>query len=211
MKRIKQLITVSVVLVVTLMVIAITTGSNYVKALSGPVLVMPNEAAAVTATALEVVDTQATVDVSLTAAIVEEVSSSVESIPTKSMNVCNTSATFKSYMGYTAITNTASEQYRLQQIATTGDYGIRMINGRYLVAMANQYGSVGDELNITLSSGKVLYVMLGDIKGGTSCTHADGSMIEFIVDSSAMTSRVRSAGNFSVLFAGTIKAIDKVL
>lgn len=140
-----------------------------------------------------------------------EVTSVIEKIATETLSVCNPSATFKSYMDYRAITNTGSPQYRLQTQATTGDYGIRTVDGRYTVAMASQYGSVGDELNITLSSGAIIYVVIGDIKGNTSCTHSDGSMIEFIVDTDNMNSTARTYGNFNTIFSGTVVNIERVL
>lgn len=46
----------------------------------------------------------------------------------------------KTWMPYTAITSRGSKQYKLQQIAYTGDYGIRMVNGRYCVALGSHFG-----------------------------------------------------------------------
>ena len=44
---------------------------------------------------------------------------------------------FKAYMSYTAITNTSSPQYKLQQQAYTGNYGIRMVDDRYCIAVGS--------------------------------------------------------------------------
>lgn len=124
-------------------------------------------------------------------------------------DVCGT-GTFKSWMDYGKITAQSTTQWRLQQKATTDQQtGIRMYEGRYMVAMARQYGKAGTELTIEFEDGQEIDVILGDIKAGTTCQHDDGSMIEFIVDSKAMPAAIKRSGNYNLIFTGSITAIKK--
>lgn len=126
---------------------------------------------------------------------------------------------FKSYMGYRSITCKASKQYKLQQKAKTGKHGIRMVKGRYLIAMGTYYTkNVGDKFDIKLSDGTMLKCMIGDIKSDrhtdTKCQKQkyDGSIIEFITDPAKMPSNVKRAGSYTACkkFSGSIKEIRKL-
>lgn len=122
--------------------------------------------------------------------------------------VCSKS-TFKSWMDYRAITNTSSNQYKLQIAAQTGKYGIRTLDDYYLVAMGGYYGPVGKKYSITFEDGQVIKVMIGDIKHEGCVSSNDGSMLEFIVDSFAMDPLIRKLGNFDHIFNGKIIEIQK--
>ncbi len=128
----------------------------------------------------------------------------------------NNMGRFKSYMGYNAITNRRSPQWRLQQSAYTGNYGVRMVNGRYMVAMANKYGNVGDSVDIVLSTGRVVPAIIGDIKASSQVDyygrHGDGSLVEFIVDMGSLHRTARIYGSLNPLqpFNGAVKQV-KVL
>lgn len=117
---------------------------------------------------------------------------------------CNLNSTFKSYMDYRAITNRSSKQWKLQQKAYT-ENGYRKIDGRIMVAMANY--PAGQELDIHLASGEVIYAIMGDVKANTSCTHPDGSILEFVVDTKTMDNNVRRAGNYNTVHEGAIAKI----
>lgn len=139
--------------------------------------------------------------------IVETIEEDHDQIYLEQKQICSTTSTFKSYMDYRAITNTNSQQYILQQQAYT-DNGYRIVDGRIVVAMADSY--VGEKLDIELSSGEILNIIVGDIKAGTMCEHPDGSMIEFIVDTNTMDSFVKQMGNYDVLHNGTIVNIYRI-
>ena len=126
---------------------------------------------------------------------------------------------FKSYMGYRSITCKASKQYKLQQKAKTGKYGIRTVKGRYLIAMGTYYSKhIGDKFDIKLSDGTVIKCMIGDIKSDRHTDAKrqkqkyDGSIIEFISDPSKMPSKVKRAGSYTACkkFSGYIKEIRKL-
>lgn len=126
------------------------------------------------------------------------------------MPVCNTTSTFKSWMDYRMITSKSSGQWSLQQKATNDDNGFRKVDKYYTVAMASQYGPVGTKYLITFSGGTLIYVMIGDIKANTNCSHDDSSMLEFIIDKDIMPKENKRSGNFNSIFEGTITEIKLV-
>lgn len=112
---------------------------------------------------------------------------------------------FKSYMDYRTITATSTRQYRLQnRYAETGDYGIRMVNGRYCIALGSYFSDdVGQYVDLILENGTVIPCILGDQKADA---HTDSNNIvtvhsgcasEFIVNSDSLSSEVRNYGNIS--------------
>lgn len=119
--------------------------------------------------------------------------------------------TFKSYENYKSITNKNSPQYRLQQEAYTGDYGIRMVDGRYCVAMGSYWTEeIGTKLDVYLESGEMIPVILGDNKQDchTDSTNRIGcnnkDVLEFIVDVNEIPSKVKNCGNFNCIFSGKV-------
>ncbi len=129
---------------------------------------------------------------------------------------------FKAYMDYRTITNTASEQYELQQQAWTDSQGLRRIGDDYMVAMGTGWleEGCGERFLVTLETGESFTVIIGDIKDDRH-TDADSlyhwcdcgaNVLEFIVDTDAMSSEVRHAGTISAYdaFAGNITEISRI-
>lgn len=123
-------------------------------------------------------------------------------------------SSFKSYESYENITRQSSPQYKLQQEAYTGDYGIRMIEDRYCVAMGSYWATeIGTKLDIYLESGELIKVILGDNKQDqhTQNNHRvgcnDRDVIEFIVDLSEIPHEVKSCGNFNKIFEGKVATV----
>ncbi len=111
---------------------------------------------------------------------------------------------FKSYMSYKTITSKTSKQYKLQQKATTGKYGIRVVKNRYLIAIGTGFSAgVGTNIDIEMENGAIIECIVGDIKSDkhTDPTHRqqkyDKSVVEFIVDTSCLSSDVKSHGDIS--------------
>lgn len=110
---------------------------------------------------------------------------------------------FKAYMSYTAITNTSSPQYKLQQQAYTGNYGIRMVDDRYCIAVGSYYTTtIGTKIDVIMENGHVIKCIVGDCKADahTDSTHRanpNGCVVEFIVDMSALDSTCRRMGDMS--------------
>lgn len=114
------------------------------------------------------------------------------------------SSRFKSYEDYRMITATGSRQYKLQHsLAYTGDCGIRMVNGRYCVAVGSYYTTkIGTYLDIVLKNGEVIKAILGDQKAdkdtdSTNRMHPDGSAVEFLVDKYSLSGKIKRSGNVS--------------
>ena len=110
----------------------------------------------------------------------------------------------KTWMPYTAITSRGSKQYKLQQIAYTGDYGIRMVNGRYCVALGSHFGcEIGQYFDLILANDEVIPCIMGDAK---SNKHTDSANIvtistnclsEFIVDRQTLNRNAKRDGDIS--------------
>lgn len=126
---------------------------------------------------------------------------------------------FKSYMPYTAITNKASKQWKLQQLAYTDTNGLRCIDGRPMVAVGTGWGlSVGNIALITCDNGNKFEVVIGDIKANShtladnKTTLSNHCRCEFIVDSKRLNSKVKSSGNVAVLqqYSGYVVNVQKI-
>ena len=111
---------------------------------------------------------------------------------------------FKSYMPYTAITNKKSKQYKLQQIASTGAYGIRVVDSRYLVAIGTAFNAeVGTYIDLILEDGFVIPCIVGDVKADkhtdstNMVTSANGCVSEFLIDSKALHKSIKKSGDVS--------------
>ncbi len=95
----------------------------------------------------------------------------------------------KAYENYSAITNRASKQYKIQEVAYTDEYGFRLYEDRYLIAIGTHFGApVGTYIDVELANGVIIPCIVGDIKSDVdteennvyslSCACAT----EFIVD-----------------------------
>ena len=111
---------------------------------------------------------------------------------------------FKSYMPYTAITNKASKQFKLQQMASTGTYGIRTVNNRYCVAIGTAFNAqVGTYFDLILANETVISCIVSDIKAdkhtdkNNMITVSNGCLTEFIVNSSALDRNAKRMGDIS--------------
>ena len=119
-----------------------------------------------------------------------------------SYDISNSSG-FKSYMSYKAITNKVSKQYKLQQRAYTGDYGIRMVDDRYCTAIGSYFQKeVGTYFDLVLENGTVIKCILGDIKSEKhtyedNITSFNGCVSEFIVDSNHLIEEAKITGDMS--------------
>lgn len=112
---------------------------------------------------------------------------------------------FKSYMDYRTITAKDSKQYRLQAAyAKTGDYGIRMVNDRYCVAVGSHFTrNVGQYFDIILENGVVIPCILADQKADKDTdydnitTMHNGCVSEFVVDSTSLDKNAKRSGDIS--------------
>lgn len=110
----------------------------------------------------------------------------------------------KTWMPYTAITSKSSKQYKLQQKAHTGKYGIRMVNDRYCVALGSYFGcEIGQYFDLVLANGTVIPCVMSDQKADK---HTDSANIitadtnclsEFIVSKNNLNSDAKRDGDIS--------------
>lgn len=128
---------------------------------------------------------------------------------------------FKSFEPYNRF-NPKYKQYKLQQNAYTGEYGIRQVNGRFCIALGTYYFEnvtndiIGTYVDLVLENGVVIPCILGDIKADehTDAQHimtANGCLSEFIVDKSQLPKDVKSMGNVSYAKAEWRSPVAKVI
>lgn len=110
--------------------------------------------------------------------------------------------------------------YRLQQAAYTDNDGLRRFGDDYIVGLGKYYSeSVGDRFQVVLDTGIEFTIIFGDGKAPcdcdennmyTPCVNYDGencaNILEFIVDTDAMPSKVYAYGSIDCLdkFKGNI-------
>lgn len=103
----------------------------------------------------------------------------------------NCNSWFKSYMPYTAVTDTSSSQYELlngSDAYTDINTGIRMVGDRYCVALGSYYTTeIGQKVDLVLDNGNVIKCVLGDCKADCDTNASNqyagsGDVAEFIVD-----------------------------
>lgn len=123
---------------------------------------------------------------------------------------------FKSYMPYKAITDKSSPQYKLQKKAHTGKYGIRMVGDRYCIALGSYYTTkIGKKVDLIMKNGSVIECILADQKANRDTDSkkqkaADGSIVEFIVDTPSLHKKAKRMGDISYCskdFSGEIKQV----
>ena len=124
---------------------------------------------------------------------------------------------FKSYMPYTAITSKSSPQYKLQQIAYTGTYGIRQYDNRYCVAIGTAFNAdVGTYFDLILANGTVIPCIVADIKAdrhtdsNNMITIANGCLTEFIVDSRTLNRNAKRMGDISYCNEDWDSRVEKI-
>lgn len=122
----------------------------------------------------------------------------------KRISKSNTS--MKSYMDYRAIKDKTSEQYKLQHSKDiyTDNEGFRRIGDNFIIAVGTYFGcNVGQEVMVKLSSGTTFKAIVGDIKANQHTDNiniqhsVDGSVVEFLVDSSKLDETIRKMGDCS--------------
>lgn len=125
---------------------------------------------------------------------------------------------WKSWMPYTAITSETSSQKKLQDYyAYTGNYGIRMINNRFCVALGSYFNCpIGQYLTLVLKNGTEIPCVMSDSKADKDTdssnifTKFNGCMSEFIV-SSSLNKDAKKSGNISSVNKSWDSPVVKVI
>ena len=110
----------------------------------------------------------------------------------KTINIPSPYGDSFTYMGWSLITSTGSNQYKLR--VKTGEHydanGFGKIGDRYVIACTPTFGKIGDEIDFVLANGRVIHGVMGDEKNmsdaGCNKWGQDGghSVVEFVVNKS---------------------------
>ena len=124
---------------------------------------------------------------------------------------------FKSYMDADTITSRNTDQYKLKaKYVIDEQTGIWTVDERYCIAVGSYYTqSIGAYIDVVMENGSTLHCILGECKRNrdtdyTNRQNPNGSVVEFIVNTSSMPSMVRKMGNCSYAceeMKGEIKSI----
>lgn len=135
------------------------------------------------------------------------------------------------YMDYNYITDTTTNQWKLQQECFTNPCGLRCYidyfgEVYYVVAMSNYYGTtIGDAYEVTLNNNNSFKVILGDCKAPKDTTNKYGTqswnfidnkyctnVIEFIVDESNLPDKILDWGTLTAIeyFNENIQEIEYI-
>lgn len=128
--------------------------------------------------------------------------------------VCNSAN--KTWMSYTAVTSRNSPQWKLlrgSSAYTDATTGLRMVDGRYCIAVGSFYCStIGTKINLVMEDDSVVECIMGDQKADihTDPTNRyqaqDGSVVEMIVDRSVF----HSTDQYPAELSGRISRIEIV-
>ncbi len=114
----------------------------------------------------------------------------------------------KSYMPYSvgdrSIFAQSSNQYKLQELCSTGNYGIRQYKDRYCVAIGSYFGTaIGQYFDLILENGVSIPCIMADQKAdchtddSNIVTVANGCMTEFVIDFANLNSDAKRMGDIS--------------
>ena len=125
---------------------------------------------------------------------------------------------FKSFMDYQAITDTSSPQWYLQQeYAYDGDYGIRMVDGRFCVAIGFAFEPrIGQYFDLILENGTVIPCIISDEKKvedtiDNMYTADNGCYTEFVVNPSDLSEKVSAMGDISYSCDEWQSPVEKII
>ena len=140
----------------------------------------------------------------------------------ESCNIPYGDTSFHSYMDYKCITNSNSQQYKLQQMCWTDSQGIRRQGDDVCVALGSYYGTnIGDRYLITTDTGNSYTAVLADCKADMhtdannqyrEAGYGSKNIVEFIVDSNCLSGEVLLSGNIGTYnnYSGNITSIQRI-
>lgn len=110
----------------------------------------------------------------------------------------------KSYMDWDCITDRTSQQWKFKQKCYVSKNGVIKYKNRYCVALGSYYcKKIGTKFDLILKNGKKIKCILADQKADKDTdsfnriTSHDGSITEFIVDTSSLNKMSRLMGDIS--------------
>ena len=136
----------------------------------------------------------------------------------KAINIPSPYGDSFTYMGWSLITSTGSNQYKLR--VKTGEHydanGFGKIGDRYVIACTPTFGKIGDEIDFVLANGRVIHGVMGDEKnmsdaGCNQWGHDNGhSVVEFVVNRSMWYHTGKTVTRFHPEWANSrvVKAVN---
>ncbi len=137
-------------------------------------------------------------------------------------------SSFKTYMDYRTVTNTASPQYKYIHtwgwsdgdgfMRANGERDLGISDDYYMIALGSYYGTeIGTKYRITTDTGNVFYGVLCDQKSDcdTNSTHQyayNDDIVEFIVNTDKLDSTVKLFGSANTYMPlnGKIANIEQI-
>lgn len=129
---------------------------------------------------------------------------------------------YKSFMPYSvnskSIFSSNSKQYKLQQVAYTGIYGIRQVDGRYCVAVGSAITTeIGQYFDLVLENKTVIPCILADGKAdqhtdqSNIITTSNGCLSEFIIDMESLNKNAKRNGDISYCTDNWNSRVEKII
>lgn len=96
------------------------------------------------------------------------------------------------------------KQYEIQKYAYTDPDGLRMVDGRYCVAISSCFGAgIGQYFDLVLGNGSTIPCLMGDLKADCDTDHENMYTVfsdccsEFIIDPDVLRGDIRKMGDVS--------------
>lgn len=134
--------------------------------------------------------------------------------------VPNISSHIKYFTDYRCYNLQYTPHYRLQQVSWTDEQGLRRFNNDYIVALGSYYSTnIGDRFEVTLDTGMVFTIILGDGKWDADCDelcmympcfdyegNQAANLLEFIIDEDVLDAEVYDYGDLNCMenFKGSV-------
>lgn len=123
---------------------------------------------------------------------------------------------FFSYMDADCITSVGTDQYEMKSKYRLDSSGIWTYDGRWCIAVGSYYTTqVGQYIDIVLKNGTTITGILADCKSdkdtdSTRRQNANGSIVEFVVNESSLSSEVKRNGSCAYAYPQWQSEVDHI-
>ena len=123
---------------------------------------------------------------------------------------------FFSYMDADCITNECTDQYKMKEGYQLDSSGIWTYDGRWCIAVGSYYTkNVGQYIDVVLENGTIITGILADCKSdkdtdSTRRQNPNGSIVEFVVNESSLSSDVKKHGNCAYAYPQWQSEVDHI-
>ena len=123
---------------------------------------------------------------------------------------------FFSYMDADCITSECTDQYKMKEGYQLDSSGIWTYDGRWCIAVGSYYTkNVGQYIDVVLKNGTIITGILADCKSdkdtdSTRRQNPNGSIVEFVVNESSLSSDVKKHGNCAYAYPQWQSEVDHI-